>query len=210
MTRPYHRWSEEEHEVLRASVGLPVRTIQRKLGHTASADALKQRYYELTGHSMTTAVEARGMTLAEVAAALGTTHTSVRRWRDLGTEDRLPVIVAYAARRERHLVKTTDLIAWVKCGTLAKWNFLLGGTWKPAPAWIGFVADAEQTWRATYISSVELRAMFAFVKTLPRNFPSADITDGGNQRPHWWKRAAVKAWLTENPRYLTAKVKAEL
>lgn len=210
MTRPYHYWTDEEREILRKSIGLPLRAIQRRLGRPVTVGAVKYQCYQITGRWIGAAVETQGLSVDALTQALDVSRESVRRWYRLADDDRLPTFIAHAARRERHLIKPIDLIAWIKRGTLIKWDYVLGGDWKPAPQWRGFVADAEHEWRAEYVNNLDLRQIFSVARQMPRTFPQPDIQASGGERSNWWRRDAVRAWLDAHDRHWTSNAREVL
>ena len=205
------RYTEAERDYIAAHLGHePLAAIAAALGRTELGleEYLKGRRGSAPPPPARCARQASrrdGLTTPELAAALELPKTTVRRWLDEGM---LRAQIRYERRRMVQVLARADVRRFIMAGGL------VDTLARPKGEWRVVAMVAEQRWRAEYISSVELVEVLGYARQAlvwlkQRGLP-APATKARGMRPNYYRRDAIRAWLTENPQYDSPRARAAL
>lgn len=209
---PGERWTDKQHRQLLAAIGAHTRQINKKLRRSRflDSDSLTKRAKQLTGRTISQLVEAKGLTLTDIARKFGVSRYTVQRWTERTDNDRLPSQDFFVGDQRRHIVKQTDLIIFIRRGVLVKWGHFVREDWPPKNHWRTLIEEAERTWRAEWLSTQDICKLLCVSEKVPPRFPAPEIRSIGRQMPNWWRRSTVRDWVRERPRYHSTLTKKEL
>ena len=167
-----------------------------------------QRLGVSLSHMRTCAAECE-MSRADVAAALGVTVDAVTLWVKAG------YLTATRLRYGTLSFAFADVVTFLERG-----GVYLPGVAPREPMWRHIVSEARTAADAALISNIALASLLGIaVKTLCHmsyghgrycrlDFPRPTI-GGQGRRGAYYDRAAIRAWLADNPRYLTNAARRE-
>lgn len=198
-------WTPEQDDVLLTYAGQrKLATIAKKLGRTPHA--VKRRLWLHGQYLRPTATRRAGMSIKDVAEALGVTKNHVWKWINIGWLKSIP---AYGVQR-RYVSIDPDAVL----GFLRERGALLPNM-TPDRDWADEVADAKATLLARFIAGADLapilclhKSSLYYIKTR-KGFPGPALRLGGCL-PDYYDRATVRAWLEIHPSYWTADAKEAL
>jgi excisionase family DNA binding protein len=154
------------------------------------------------------AIAAYGMSVPEVARALGVADSTADRWVRSGKLISHRVKLVHGSIRA---VDSEDLMAWLESG------YALATNLDPAGDWVDVVSEARQQLATRYISGMAIVALlrvgcnFIATKTPGRKpFPKPFITLGTWAGGCYYERQSVRDWLDEHPQYWTKQARASL
>lgn len=188
-------WTPAEDDVLLTYAGQRrLSALAKKLGRTPHA--LKCRLLRHGQKLRQAAQRAAGMSVQDVASALGVTKSHVHKWMRIGW---LKTRRGYGVDRRYITIDPDDVLRFVRdCGALLKLA--------PDRDWAEDVAAARAALDARLIDTYALaRALYVHPShlrnlTLRHGLPAPCLRIGG-PNPSYYDRAAVRAWRATHPAY---------
>lgn len=209
MNRPprhYRRYTAEDLATIDAMLG---RASFEAIGHAVgrSAGAIEQYINKERRECVSARLDAEGLSIPQLAVQLGADKNAIWRWirsRQLAHEWRIK-------RKHRVVVVTQAAVrAFILTGGLVDSGAA------PREPWRTLAAQVEARWRLEYINSFELADALGYdwgmISTWLRTdhgLPLPAVPRVSN-RPHYYSRAAVRAWLITHPQFAGPRARAAL
>lgn len=205
------RYTQAERDYIAARLGHePLATIAAALGRTELG---LEEYLKGRRHSAPTpparcariAARSAGLTIPELARALGVGGGMVRRWVAEG-------LLRTETRYERR--KAIVILPRAAIRRLIAGGALIDTAAEPTGEWRAAALVAERRWRAEYISGPELVAALGYARESLVWLKSRGLPEPAHRarahRPNYYRRADVRAWLVDSPQYAGPRARAAL
>ena len=183
-----------------------VPVVATRLGR--SVDAIIRRLDDTDKGLKRRAIESYGMSIPEVARAMGVNESTADRWVRSG---KLQSHKAKLIRGVIRAVDSDDLIVWLESG------YALAPLLQPTGDWIDAVSDARAKLSARYISGREITKLLQVGNNFLASYSPGrgrfikpamylGTWGGGN----YYDRTLVREWLNERPQYWTKQARESL
>lgn len=191
-------------------------TIESMLGH-ASIDAIAQsvgrapgavarHLIYVRGRSISATLDDLGMTPERLMSELGVSKITVQAWLRRG-------LLAHTKRVQRK--RTVTIISRAAVRAFIQSGGLIGGSARPREPWHTLADQTAARWAAEYISAPDVCQAIGYGESslywLKRahGFPEPAVPRV-SCRPHYYSRAAVRAWLIIRPQFNSAHARLAL